>query len=80
MNKHTPIKRTAIKKTGNGAYIPVTRDMLTELDAEIGTEVTITIEDGRMTVAKADSNYERTRRSAEKMGARYSRTLDLFGQ
>ncbi|MEL7153851.1 MAG: hypothetical protein AAFN51_08710 [Pseudomonadota bacterium] len=80
MNKHTSIKRTAIKKTGNGAYIPVTRDMLSELDAEIGTEVTITIEDGRMTVAKADSNYERTRRSAEKMGARYSRTLDLFGQ
>lgn len=80
MNKHSPIKRTAIKKTGNGAYIPVTRDMLTEMDAEIGTEVTVAIEDGRMTVAKADSSYERTRRAAEKMGARYSHTLDLFGQ
>ena len=80
MNKRTPIKRTAIKKTGNGAYIPVTRDMLTELDAEIGTEVTITIEDGRMTVAKADSNYERTRKAVREVAARYPLTLKLFGQ
>lgn len=80
MNRPSPIKRTAIKKTGNGAYVPVTRDMLTEMDAEIGTEVTVTIEDGRMTVAKADSNYERTREAARKVHNRYALTLKLFGQ
>lgn len=73
-------KRTSIKKIGNGAMIPVTRDELRAMGAEIGTEVEVTVTDGRMVVAKADSNFERTRASAEKMGARYTRTLDLFGQ
>ena len=73
-------KRTAIKKTGNGAMIPVTRDDLRAMGAEIGTEVEVSISEGRMVVAKADSAFERTKASAEKMGARYSRTLDLFGQ
>ncbi|MEM9045198.1 MAG: hypothetical protein AAGC81_10905 [Pseudomonadota bacterium] len=73
-------KRTQIKKTGNGAYIPVTREELAAMEAEIGTEVEVSITDGRMTVAKVDSSFERTRRSAEKMGARYARTLELFGK
>ena len=80
MDKQPTVKRTAIKKTGNGAYIPVTRDMLTEMDAEIGTEVTISIDDGRMTVVKADSNYERTREAARKVRNRYALTMKLFGQ
>lgn len=50
------------------------------MGAEIGTEVEVSITEGRMTVAKADSVAERTRASVEKMGARYARTLDLFGQ
>ena len=73
-------KRTAIKKTGNGAMIPVTKDELRAMGAEVGTEVEVSITDGRMVVAKADSNYERTRASAEKMGKRYAHTLKLFGQ
>ncbi|MGF1500791.1 MAG: hypothetical protein ACFBSD_03165 [Paracoccaceae bacterium] len=69
-----------IKRHGNGAFVPVSRDELRALDAEIGSEVSVTVEDGRMTVAKADSRYERTRRSAERMAARYAHTLKLFGQ
>ncbi|MEM6932220.1 MAG: hypothetical protein AAF526_01405 [Pseudomonadota bacterium] len=60
--------------------IPVTREELRAMGAEIGTEVEVSITEGRMTVAKADSVAERTRASVEKMGARYARTLDLFGQ
>ena len=73
-------KRTAIKKTGNGAMIPVTRDELRAMGAEVGTEVEVSVTDGRMTVAKTDSNYERTRAMAKKMRARYAHTLKLFGQ
>jgi antitoxin component of MazEF toxin-antitoxin module len=72
-------KRTRIKRTGNGAYIPVTREELAAMEAGIGTEVEVSISGGRMTVAKVGSGYERTRRSAERMGARYARTLELFG-
>ncbi|GMG83240.1 hypothetical protein LNKW23_24530 [Paralimibaculum aggregatum] len=74
------IKSTQIKKIGNGAFVPVSRDELKAMGTEIGAEVSVTVEDGRMTVAKADGAYERTRRSAEKMGARYALTLKLFGQ
>lgn len=73
-------KRSQIKKTGNGAYLPITRDDLAALGAEIGTEVEVSIADGRMTVAKVDSNYERTRAVARKMRARYGETLRLFGE
>ncbi|MEM9059774.1 MAG: hypothetical protein AAGD13_04860 [Pseudomonadota bacterium] len=73
-------KTTAIKRTGNGAMIPVTREELRAMGAEVGTEVQVTITDGKMTVAKTDSAYERTRASAEKMGKRYAHTLKLFGQ
>ena len=62
-------KLTSIKKTGNGAMIPVTREELRVMGAEIGTEVEVSVSEGRMVVAKADSGYERTRRSAEMMGA-----------
>ena len=73
-------KTTQIKKTGNGAMIPVTRDELRAMGAEVGTEVVVSITDGRMTVARADSTYERTRAMARKMRARYAETLRLFGQ
>ncbi len=69
-----------IKKIGNGAFLPLNREDLRAMGAEIGTEVTVSVDDGRMTVTKADSAYERTRRSAEKMAARYAHTLKLFGQ
>ncbi|MBY8978192.1 hypothetical protein KHP62_20445 [Rhodobacteraceae bacterium NNCM2] len=56
------------------------REELDALDAEVGTEVEVSISDGRMTATKVHSNFERTRRSAEKMAARYARTLELFGR
>jgi len=73
-------KTTAIKRTGNGAMIPVTREELRAMGAEVGTGVTVSVADGRMVVAKADSSYERTRAMAKKMRARYAHTLKLFGQ
>ncbi|MEM0991250.1 MAG: hypothetical protein AAGK00_20475 [Pseudomonadota bacterium] len=50
------------------------------MGAVVGTEVQVSVTDGKMTVAKTDSSYERTRASAEKMGKRYAHTLKLFGQ
>ena len=73
-------RTTRIKKIGNGAFLPLTRDTLEELHADIGTEVSLSVDDGRLTVAKADSTYEQTRDMARKMRARYARTLKLFGQ
>lgn len=74
-------KHTSIKKIGNGTFLPLHKDVSELLGVEAGSEVEIlSITDGRMTVAKVDSAYQRTRRSAEKMGARYARTLALFGQ
>lgn len=69
-----------IKKIGNGAFVPVSRDELRALGAEIGSEVAVTVEDGRMTVARTESNYERTRAAARRMRARYAHTLKLFGE
>lgn len=69
-----------IKKVGNGAFLALSRDELRAMDAESGTEVTVSVDDGRLTVAKADSAYERTRAMARKVRARYAHTLKLFGQ
>lgn len=73
-------KTTSIKKIGNGAFVPLSREELREMGAEIGSQVEVSVTKGRVTIAKADSNYERTRAMAKRMRARYPKTLKLFGQ
>jgi antitoxin component of MazEF toxin-antitoxin module len=69
-----------IRKIGNGAFLPLTQDVLGALGAEIGTSVEIIADEGKLTVAPVEGGYERTRRAAKQMRQRYRKTLDILAR
>ena len=71
---------TTIRKVGNGAFLPLTRDVLRPLGLDIGQAVRLTVQGGVLTVAPADSGYARTRQAAAAARQRYPRALDILGQ
>jgi hypothetical protein len=51
------------------------------MGARVGDEVALDVDaQQRLVVSKSEGDYERTRRLARRMRARYARTLDLFGR
>ena len=70
----------AIRKIGNGAFLPLTQDVLGALGAEVGTTVEIVADAGRLVVAPVDGGYERTRRAARQMRQRYRKALDILAE
>ena len=72
--------RKTIRKIGNGAFLPLTQDVLGALGAQVGQEVELSVEEGRLTVSPVDGTYERTRAAARRMRQRYPRTLEILGR
>jgi antitoxin component of MazEF toxin-antitoxin module len=71
---------TTIRKVGNGAFLPLTREVLRPLGLEVGQAVRVTVRDGVLTMAPADGAYARTRAAAAAARGRYPRALDILGQ
>lgn len=72
---------TKIFQTGNSAAVRLPRTVLDAMQANVGEEVRLEVDDQRqLVVRKVDSAYERTRASGRRMRARYARTLDILGQ
>jgi antitoxin component of MazEF toxin-antitoxin module len=75
------VTTTKIFQTGNSAAVRLPRTVLDAMQAKVGEEVRLEVDDQRqLVVRKVDSAYERTRASARRMRARYARTLDILGQ
>ena len=76
-----PANRTKIFQTGNSAAVRLPRAVLDAMQAGVGDEVALQVDDQRqLVVRKADGAYERTRASARRIRARYARTLEILGQ
>lgn len=71
---------TTIRKVGNGAFLPLTREVLRPLGLEVGQAVRVTVRDGVLTMAPADGAYARTREAAAAARGRYPKALDILGQ
>jgi len=70
-----------IFQSGNSAAVRLPKAVLEAMGARVGDEVALDVDaQHRLVVSKTEGNYERTRRLARRMRARYARTLDLFGR
>lgn len=74
------MRSAKIAKTGNSATVRLTQDVLQAAGFEIGRDVRVEAERGRITISSASDAYEATRNSARRMAGRYAKALELFGK
>lgn len=68
--------RTArLGKVGNSTGITVPREVLEEANMARGDEVTLTVRDGRIEIAKTEEGYNKAMDVGRAFAARYRRTM-----
>lgn len=68
MNKPvTHARSLKITKIGNSAGIILSKDMLAKLNAEIGDEISLTLEDDRILLTPVDAEFEEEMRLARQI-------------
>lgn len=68
-----------ITKIGNGAYLPLSQDILRSIGAQVGDKLRVVTQGRRLSATVVDNRFDETYSAADRMVQRYARTLELLG-
>ncbi len=71
---------TRLTKVGNSTGITIPRDVLAEAQLDRGDEVTLSVRDGRIEIAKADDAYNRAMEAGRSFAGRYRRAMAVLAK
>lgn len=71
---------TRLTQVGGSTGVTIPRDVLAEARLESGDEVTLTVRDGRIEIAKADDSYNRAMDAGRAFAARYRRAMAVLAK
>ncbi|ASG20810.1 MULTISPECIES: AbrB/MazE/SpoVT family DNA-binding domain-containing protein [Nitrospirillum] len=71
---------TKLTKVGNSTGITIPRDVLTEARLDRGDEVTLSVRDGRIEIAKSSDDYSKAMEAGRAFSTRYRRAMAVLAK
>ncbi|WP_044563947.1 AbrB/MazE/SpoVT family DNA-binding domain-containing protein [Azospirillum sp. B4] len=71
---------TKLTKVGNSTGITIPRDVLTEAHLDRGDEVTLSVRDGRIEIAKSNDDYSKAMEAGRAFSTRYRRAMAVLAK
>lgn len=71
---------TKLAKIGNSTGVTIPREVLQSVGLQRGDEVTLSVSDGKIAIAKADSGYNRAMKIGRAASRRYRTALAILAR